>query len=77
MEPPAAVPLNNELAAAKGEAAAAEEAVMWRLTGLISDNLTDVQAALDAVSALRLRSNVVAEHTSPFWLLLLLQSRGG
>jgi len=45
------VPLNNELAAARGEAAAAEENVMWQLTGQIIDNLADMQAALAIVSA--------------------------
>lgn len=54
IEPPSAVPLNNELAAAKGEAAAAEEKVMWQLTGQIIDNLADIQAALDIVSFLLL-----------------------
>ena len=50
VEPPSAVPLNNDLGAARGEAAAAEEAVMWKLTGQISDDLEDIQAALDTVS---------------------------
>lgn len=49
VEPPSAVPLNNDLGAARGEAAAAEEAVMWKLTGQISDDLEDIQAALDTV----------------------------
>jgi hypothetical protein len=44
------VPLNNELAAARGEAAAAEEKVMWQLTGQVIDNLADMQAALAIVS---------------------------
>ena len=44
------MPLNNDLAAAKGEAAAAAEKVMWQLTGQIIDNLADMQAALDIVS---------------------------
>ena len=50
IEPPSAVHLNNEMMAAKGEAVAAEEAVMWKLTGQISDNLEDIQHALDTVS---------------------------
>ncbi len=44
------MPLNNELAAARGEAAAAEEKVMWQLTGQVIDNLADMQAALAIVS---------------------------
>lgn len=54
LEPPSAVPLNNDLAAAKGEAAAAEENVLWQLTGQIIDNHFDLQAALDLVSLLLL-----------------------
>ncbi len=49
LEPPAAVPLNNELAAARGEAYAAEEAVLWRLTGLVVDADEDVRRALEIV----------------------------
>ena len=49
IEPPAAVPLNNELAAARAEALAAEEAVLWRLTGRVADIEVDLQRALDAV----------------------------
>ena len=49
IEPPAAVPLNNELAAARAEAAAAEEAVLWRLTGRVADIDADLQRALDVV----------------------------
>ena len=52
IEPPSAVPLNNDLAAAKGEAAAAEENVLWQLTGQIIDNLADLQASLDMVRLL-------------------------
>jgi dsDNA-specific endonuclease/ATPase MutS2 len=51
LEPPAAVPLNNELAAARGEAYAAEESVLWRLTGFIVDAEEDVRRALDIVRA--------------------------
>lgn len=50
IEPPSAVPLNNELAAVRGEAAAAEDNVLWQLTGQIIDNLEDIQRALDNVS---------------------------
>lgn len=52
LEPPAAVPLNNELAAARGEAFAAEEAVLWRLTGLVVDVSEDMQRLLDTVGSL-------------------------
>ena len=51
IEPPAAVPLNNELGAARAEAAAAEEAVLWRLTGRLADIDFDLQRALDVVRA--------------------------
>lgn len=57
LEPPAAVPLNNELAAARGEAYAAEEAVLWRVTGLIVDAEEDVRRALEIV---RLNSSYLA-----------------
>ena len=49
VEPQAAVPLNNDLAAARGEAYAAVENVLWKLTGLIADTIEDVQQALDTV----------------------------
>ena len=49
MEPPAAVPLNNGLAAARGEMYAAEEAVLWVLTGRVADVRHAVEASLDAV----------------------------
>jgi dsDNA-specific endonuclease/ATPase MutS2 len=49
LEPPAAVPLNNELAAARGEAFSAEEAVLWRLTGRVVEAAEDLQRVLDAV----------------------------
>lgn len=49
LEPPAAVPLNNELAAARGEAYAALEAVLWRLTGLVADAEADARRALETV----------------------------
>ncbi len=49
VEPPAAVPLNNELAAARAEALAADEAVLWRLTGRVADAEADLRRALDVV----------------------------
>ncbi|CAK0787588.1 hypothetical protein CVIRNUC_010810 [Coccomyxa viridis] len=49
VEPQAAVPLNNDLAAARGEAYAAVESVLWALTGLIADAEDDMQQALDTV----------------------------
>jgi len=49
VEPPAAVPLNNELAAARAEALAADEAVLWRLTGRVADAEADLTRALDVV----------------------------
>lgn len=41
--------LNNDLAAARGEMYAAEEAVLWRLTGRVSDASDAIQATLDKV----------------------------
>jgi len=49
VEPQAAVPLNNDLAAARGEAYAAVESVLWKLTGLLADSVEDVQQSLDTV----------------------------
>lgn len=49
VEPAAAVSLNNELAAARGEAFAAEEAVLWRLTGLVMDVTDSLQHILNVV----------------------------
>lgn len=49
VEPPAAVPLNNELAAARGELYGAEEAVLWRLTGDVGDARYALQDTLDKV----------------------------
>lgn len=59
IEPPSAVPLNNELAAVRGEAAAAEDNVLWQLTGQIIDNVEDMQRALDNVSMAGLFAAVV------------------
>lgn len=52
MEPPAAVPLNNELAAARGELYGAEETVLWRLTGEIGDARYALQDTLDKVGSI-------------------------
>ena len=49
VEPQAAVGPNNDLAAARGMAATAEEKILWRLTAAVSDASADVQAALDGV----------------------------
>ena len=49
VEPPAAVPLNNDLAAARGELYGAEEAVLWRLTGDVGDARYALQDTLDKV----------------------------
>ena len=50
VEPPAAAPLNNELAAARGESYAAEEAILWRVTGVVMQHVDSLQHALDTVS---------------------------
>lgn len=64
-EPPAAVPLNNELAAARGEAYAAEEAVLWRVTGAVMDVVDSLQHILDTVwlSVYRTGSQLVRLHS--------------
>ncbi|GAB4813086.1 hypothetical protein N2152v2_000132 [Parachlorella kessleri] len=49
VEPPAAVPLNNELAAARGEMYAAEEAVLWRLTSSVVEAVETIQETLGKV----------------------------
>lgn len=56
VEPGAAVPLNNDLAAARGEALSAEEAVLWSLTGRIIDAHGILAALLSAVVALDVAS---------------------
>lgn len=53
VEPPAAVALNNDLAAARGEAATAAEAVLWRLTGDVIDAVSDLERLLDVVRRLQ------------------------
>lgn len=50
IEPTAAAPLNNDLAAARGEAFAAEESVLWRLTGDVMAEMDSLQHNLDVVS---------------------------
>ncbi|KAL4459148.1 hypothetical protein ABPG75_014013 [Micractinium tetrahymenae] len=49
VEPPACVPLNNDLAAARGELYGAEEAVLWRLTGEVDGERYAIQDSLDKV----------------------------
>ena len=49
VELPAAVPLNNDLLAAKAELYGAEEAVRWRLTGRVSEAGDALTTALRAV----------------------------
>lgn len=61
MEPPAAVPLNNELAAARGELYGAEEAVLWRLTGDVGDARYALQDTLDKVG--RAGTCCILKHT--------------
>ena len=51
IEPQAAVSLNNELAAARGEMFAAEEEVLWKLTGQLADYMEDIERALQVVGA--------------------------
>ncbi len=43
VEPPAAVPLNNELAAARGEAYSAADDVLFSLTGKLMGVLPEVE----------------------------------
>lgn len=43
------MPLNNDLAAARGELYGAEEAVLWRLTGDVADARYALQDTLDKV----------------------------
>lgn len=50
IEPPSAVNLNNELAAARGRAKTAEEALLWRLTGAIADDMDSIQSCYHTVS---------------------------
>ncbi|GFR39679.1 hypothetical protein Agub_g151, partial [Astrephomene gubernaculifera] len=70
IEPPAAVGLNNELAAARGEAAAAEEAVLWGLTARVVEVLHELQDTfrtvvwLDELSA-RSRYGIWIQGTLP------------
>ena len=43
------MPLNNDLAAARGELYGAEEAVLWRLTAAVGDAQWAIQDSLDKV----------------------------
>ncbi|GAX78758.1 hypothetical protein CEUSTIGMA_g6195.t1 [Chlamydomonas eustigma] len=54
VEPPAAVPLNNDLGAARAQAEAAEEDVLHSLTGQLMGILTEAEACLQMVSRLDL-----------------------
>ena len=54
IEPASCVPINNELAAARGKAKAAEEAVLWRLTGGIADEMANIEACYHLVSTISL-----------------------
>ena len=64
VEPQAAVPLNNDLAAARGEAYAAVESVLWKLTGLIADAVDDMQRVLDTVRPCALLKQSVSVITA-------------
>ena len=65
VEPSSAVPLNNDLGAARAISQAAEEAVMWRLTGMISDAQDDIQDALDAVRHSLQLSHILDRFSGP------------
>lgn len=49
LEPPAVVPLNNDLQSAKADATAAEDAVLWALTGLLLGSMAELRQALEFV----------------------------
>lgn len=56
VEPHAAVPLNNELGAARGRARAAEDAILWRVTGAVADAMEEIEGCYTMVRAsLRLK----------------------
>lgn len=59
IEPASCVPINNELAAARGKAKAAEEAVLWRLTGGIADEMANIEACYHLVSTISLWSSLL------------------
>jgi len=50
IEPASAVQANNELGAARAEADAAEDDVLWRLSGLLMGRLPEVEAAFEGVA---------------------------
>lgn len=64
VEPQAAVSLNNDLAAARGEAAAAAETMLWRLTGDVIDAASDLQHLLDVVRCFHLQTR--CPYSGPF-----------
>ena len=78
VEPQAAVSLNNELAAARGEMYAAEEEVLWKVSGAVMEVVDSLQISLDMVSSasaimtplftIRLHGNQVRSRSSR-WLL--------
>lgn len=59
VEPPGAVALNNELGAARAEAQAAEESVLWQLTGLVMGSLEELQQAFKVRACVRTRAPCV------------------
>jgi dsDNA-specific endonuclease/ATPase MutS2 len=54
VEPQAAIPLNNSLAAARGEAYAATEAVLWKLSGLVMEVVDSLNHILEVVRSIPL-----------------------
>jgi dsDNA-specific endonuclease/ATPase MutS2 len=50
IEPASAVQANNDLGAARAEADAAEEDVLWRLSGLLMGRLAEAEGALEGVA---------------------------
>lgn len=48
LEPPSVVQYNNNLMAARGEAMAAEEAILWQLTGTMMGLLPELQQMFEA-----------------------------
>lgn len=68
VEPAAAIGPNNELGAAKGEAMAAEESVLWKLTATVIEAVDDLQNVLDVVSTgSMLRIRKVSVNSFPFF----------
>ncbi|KAK9807992.1 hypothetical protein WJX73_000666 [Symbiochloris irregularis] len=50
IEPPSAVNLNNELAAARGRAKTAEDAILWKLTGAIAEDMYNIESCYHTVA---------------------------